>query len=37
LKNLSKIIGIGAIKYGYLKKSRETDVIFDFDEFISFE
>jgi len=37
LKELSKIIWIGAIKYGYLKKSRETDVIFDFDEFISFE
>lgn len=37
LKKLSALIGIGAIKYGYLKKSRETDVIFDFDEFISFE
>lgn len=37
LKKLSKIIGIWAIKYGYLKKSRETDVIFDWDEFMSFE
>jgi len=37
LAQLSKIIGIGAIKYGYLKKSRETDVIFDWDEFMSFE
>ncbi|MDD2871394.1 MAG: arginine--tRNA ligase [Candidatus Gracilibacteria bacterium] len=37
LIELSKIIGIGAIKYGYLKKSRETDVIFDWDEFMSFE
>ena len=37
LKELSKIIWIWAIKYGYLKKSRETDVIFDWDEFMSFE
>lgn len=37
LQKLSKIIGIWAIKYGYLKKSRETDVIFDWDEFMSFE
>ena len=37
LKELSEIIGIGAIKYGYLKKSRESDVIFDWDEFMSFE
>ncbi|MDD3646191.1 MAG: arginine--tRNA ligase [Candidatus Gracilibacteria bacterium] len=37
LEELSKIIGIGAIKYGYLKKSRETDVVFDWDEFMSFE
>ena len=36
-EKLSKIIGIGAIKYGYLKKSRETDVVFDWDEFMSFE
>ena len=37
LQNLSEIIWIWAIKYGYLKKSRETDVIFDWDEFMSFE
>ncbi|MCH2188423.1 arginine--tRNA ligase [Candidatus Gracilibacteria bacterium] len=37
LNNLSKIIGMGAIKYGYLKKSRETDIVFDWDEFMSFE
>lgn len=37
LDELSKIIWIWAIKYGYLKKSRETDVIFDWDEFMSFE
>lgn len=37
LTKLSEIIGIGAIKYGYLKKSRESDVVFDWDEFMSFE
>jgi len=37
LEELSKIIGLWAIKYGYLKKSRDTDIIFDWDEFISFE
>jgi arginyl-tRNA synthetase len=37
LDKLSKIIWIWAIKYGYLKKSRETDVIFDWDEFMTFE
>jgi len=37
LENLSRIIWIGAIKYWYLKKSRETDVIFDWDEFMTFD
>ncbi len=37
LKELSKIIWIWAIKYWYLKKSRETDVVFDWDEFMTFE
>lgn len=37
LSKLSKIIWIWAIKYGYLKKNRETDVIFDWDEFMTFE
>lgn len=37
LKNLSKIVWIGAIKYWQLKKSRESDTIFDWDEFMSFE
>jgi len=36
-KELSKMVGIGAIKYGYLKKNRETDVVFDWDEFLTFE
>lgn len=37
LSELSKIIWIWAIKYWYLKKNRETDVIFDWDEFMTFE
>lgn len=37
LEELSKIIWIWAIKYGHLKKSRETDMIFDWDEFMTFE
>ncbi len=34
---LAETIGIGAIKYWYLKKTRETDVVFDWDEFMTFE
>ena len=37
LEKLSKIIWIWAIKYGYLKKSRENNVVFDWDEFMTFE
>jgi arginyl-tRNA synthetase len=37
LESLSKIIGTGAIKYGYLKKSRTSDSIFDWDEYMSFD
>lgn len=37
LDELARTIWIGAIKYGYLKKSRESDVIFDWGEFMSFE
>ena len=37
LTDLAKIIWIGAIKYWYLKKNRETDVVFDWDEFMTFE
>lgn len=37
LKKLSKIIWIGAIKYGYLKKARESDSVFDWDEYMSFD
>jgi len=37
LEKLSKTVWVAAIKYWYLKKSREMDVIFDWDEFMSFE
>ncbi|NDK09517.1 arginine--tRNA ligase [Candidatus Gracilibacteria bacterium] len=37
ITELQKIISLGAIKYGYLKKSREIDVIFDWDEFMTFD
>lgn len=37
LEELKKIIWIGAIKYWYLKNRRENDVIFDWDEFMTFE
>ncbi len=37
LNTLSKIIWIWAIKYGYLKKKRTTDVVFDWEEFMTFE
>lgn len=37
LSEISKIVWIWAIKYWYLKKNRETDVIFDWDEFMTFE
>ncbi len=37
LDELGKIIWIWAIKYGHLKKSRETDMIFDWNEFMTFE
>ena len=37
LLELSKQIWIWAIKYGHLKKSRDNDMIFDWDEFMTFE
>lgn len=37
ISHLSKIIWIWAVKYGYLKKSRESDVVFDWDEFLTFD
>ena len=37
LTELARVIWIWAIKYGYLKKKRTTDVVFDWDEFMTFE
>jgi len=37
LDSLSEIISAWAIKYWYLKKTRESDSIFDWDEYMSFE
>ena len=40
LKNkdeVAKKVGIGAIVFNYLKMNRERDIIFDFDELLSFE
>ena len=37
LQELSEVIGIWAIKYGYLKKSRELDSVFDWDEYMNFD
>jgi len=37
IEEIRAIIWIWAIKYWYLSKSRTTDVIFDWDEFLSFE
>ena len=34
---LAEKVWIWAIKYGYLKKSRELDSVFDWDEFMTFE
>lgn len=34
---VSKKVGIGAIVFNYLKMNRERDIIFDFDEVLSFE
>ena len=34
---LSEIVGVWAVKYWYLKKSRELDSVFDWDEYMTFE
>lgn len=36
-EEVSKKVGIGAIVFTYLKMNRERDIIFDFDEVLSFE
>jgi arginyl-tRNA synthetase len=37
LKKLASIVGIGAVKYADLSKSRTTDYIFDWDNMLAFE
>ncbi len=37
LTKLSKIIWIWAIKYEYLRKNRELDIVFDWNQFMTFE
>ncbi len=37
LRELSEIIGIGAVKYADLSKNRMTDYVFDWDTMLSFE
>ncbi|CCG87524.1 arginine--tRNA ligase [Erwinia piriflorinigrans] len=37
LKTLANIVGIGAVKYADLSKSRTTDYIFDWDNMLAFE
>ncbi len=37
LKDLSEVVGIGAVKYADLSKSRTTDYIFDWDNMLAFE
>ena len=37
LNNLAEIIWIWAIKYEYLRKNRELDIVFDWDQFMTFE
>ena len=37
LNKLGEIIWIWAIKYEYLRKNRELDIVFDWDQFMTFE
>lgn len=37
LKNLAKVVGIGAVKYADLSKNRTTDYVFDWDNMLAFE
>ena len=37
IQTLSRIIGIGAVKYADLSKNRTSDYLFDWDQMISFE
>ncbi len=37
VENVSKVIGIGAILYTFLKNSREKDIVFSWDSMLDFE
>lgn len=37
LERLAQVVGIGAVKYADLSKSRTTDYVFDWDNMLSFE
>lgn len=37
LETLAQVVGIGAVKYADLSKSRTTDYVFDWDNMLSFE
>ncbi|BDH45418.1 arginine--tRNA ligase [Salmonella enterica subsp. enterica serovar Choleraesuis] len=37
LKNLANVVGMGAVKYADLSKSRTTDYVFDWDNMLAFE
>ncbi|MCE0491374.1 arginine--tRNA ligase [Pantoea sp. Mb-10] len=37
LKDLAEVVGIGAVKYADLSKSRTTDYVFDWDNMLAFE
>lgn len=37
LEKLAQVVGIGAVKYADLSKSRTTDYVFDWDNMLSFE
>lgn len=37
LRETAEVIGIGAVKYAFLKNSRERDILFDWDEIMDFQ
>ncbi|VTR17722.1 Arginine--tRNA ligase [Serratia fonticola] len=37
MQNVANAVGIGAVKYADLSKSRTTDYIFDWDNMLTFE
>ena len=37
IARISEVVGIGAVKYTYLKAGREKDILFDWDDMLDFE